>query len=855
MVAPNVISIEVETTDKAGLAKLAKDAHKIGQEIEQGLGRGFDAAERKARDSGEKMSTSMRSASSKIDKSVDMTARQIGRYLYQIERDAWHSGAGIDDAFSTSMRKVRDDLNQVRADAAKTGAGLESELGAALKKVSAEADELRKSVQKPSQGKSDSGSMVSDLLGNFSSVKGGALALGGIVGGLLWQGVQTEWEKDSVGGLLAAQIGATSAAAESLGDTAGKIFGDNFGDSIDQVGEAMHAVFEQKLVDPHAANSAIESMTEKVITLAQVSGESFDKVARDSMQMVKTGLVDSIGGSMNLIGAAVEHGLNAADDLFDTIEEYSTKFRDLGLNGQQAFGLIEQAMDAGARNTDIAADALKEFSIRAQDGSVLTRQGFEAIGLDADVMGQMVAKGGQSATDALRQTLNALQGMPPSVERSTAAVDLFGTKAEDLGDALYHMDLDNAADKFDNISGTIDDMMHRIGDSANVWEQWGRKVSTVAGNVTDAMTDVKNVMENAPSLTDIFGGDDEMTGDPLKDIGAIRATIEDINKGNMGSIDVLRELKKQYPEAAGAIDAYIKKKESEKQATEDTTSSSQAYIDTLDKMLEKQRNMANPVLELSSAQRDYQQSLADVADSLEKNHKGLDITTEGGRANKEALDGVAKSALDVAQAMSTSGASVSDVNNFLQTAHDQLVQSAIDLGMGGDEAEAYARSLGLIPRSVLTYAELQANAAIQNLAAYQRALDNIPRTITTTTYVRGANTTGSGGRMYLGQEHGGIVTRPHWAAASGGQRHGSTLINEAGPEVAELPNGTRMLTAGASRAMAEAGMLGGGGPQHITIVLEAGDATMAGIMAGIRVRVKDDHGGSVQAALGQRGAA
>ena len=842
MTAANVISIEITTTDKAGLKQLARTAQQVGKDIETGLGKGLDAAERRAEQSGNKMSSSMKDTGNKIDKSFDLAARQVGRYLYQIEREAWASGNGMDEAFSSSSLKIREELNGIRTTAAKTGDSLSSDLGAALKKVQQQADSLHKSI-KPQEMVTKTGSsgggILDDLLGDFASVKGGALALGGAAAGFIWQGLQSEWKEDAIGGLLAAQTGAAQSQSERLGNLAGDVFADNFGDSLDDVGEAMHAVFEQKIIDPSAADADIKSVTEKVMTLAQVTGESYRDISRDAEQMVKTGLAGSVSDAMDLIGMASEHGLNAAGDLMDGIEEYSTKFRDLGLNGQQAFGLIEQAMEGGARNTDIAMDALKEFSIRAQDGSVLTRRGFEAIGLDADKMGKMVAAGGDSATSALRQTLNALQQMPPGVERSTAAVDLFGTKAEDLGEALYSMDLDNAADKFDKFGGTVDAMARKIGESTSFWDKLGRGISSAAAGLGEFL--------------------DADLGEKIKDMPEVSGALNQLIKAKQefdstGSSDALDAMKKQFPETAAAIDAYIEKQRKAQGATDDTAASTQSYVDTLDQMISKLESMADPVLGLSSAQMNYQESIDAATQSLKDNGATLDINTEKGRNNKSSLDDIASSSLDVADAMATSGQSVSEVNDFLVTARDQLIETAVSMGMSRAEAEAYANSLGLIPRTVFTNVELAANSAMQNLAAYKRALDNIPRVITTTTQVRGANISqGSGGHYYLGQEHGGIVTRPHWAAQSGGQRHGSTLINEAGPEVAELPNGTRMLTAGATRALAETGALGGGG--GATSISLGWIGPTSGLVyefaKGLRLFIRNEHGGDVVAALGQ----
>lgn len=919
MSAANVISIEITTTDKAGLSKLAKDAVKAGKEIEEGLGKGIDAAERKTKQSADQMSTAFKGAIggmtreldklergaalsgegmsaeyadalakvrgdlvmvsaeaaktgrnfdeglsgalrsiqrgigdlrpeiSKIDKTFDQTARQVGRYLYQIERDAWQSGKGMDDAFTTASRSIRDDLNKIRAEAAKTGADLSSELGTALKKVSAQADQLHKSIKPPEKAKSGGGGgILGDLLGDAASVKGGALAVGTAAASFIWKGLQAEWKEDAVGGLLAAQTGAAQSAAEGLGDTAGRVFGDNFGDSIEEVGEAMHAVFEQKLINPDAASSDIQSVTEKVMTLATITGESFDAVARNSEQLVKTGLVGNISQAMDLIGAATEHGLNAADDLLDTVEEYSTKFRDLGLNGQQAFGLIEQSMDAGARNTDIAADALKEFSIRAQDGSVLTRRGFEAIGLDADKMGKMVASGGDSATSALRQTLNALQAMPPGVERSTAAVDLFGTKAEDLGDALYHMDLDNAADKFENFGGTVEEQMKKISDSTSFWDKLGRGVSNAASGLGEFLDyDVSDMLDDFPELRD---------------------RMEEVNKAQQdfdatGSTHALDDLKKKYPELSGAIDDYIEKKRQESGATDEATESNVEYVRSLQQIIDATTQQAEGILGLSDAQIAYNQDVADGEEAVKKfagqgltaAKDGFDLSTEAGRTMASALNDVADGSLNVMDKMQAQGATTVEVQGFVQQARDEFIKMATDMGMSADAANALANKLGLVPgdyRASVTVTNYE-----QSVARAQNMINLISRIPTEKLVNLRVNASGSGlgGHFFAGQEHGGVVTRPHWSAASGGQRHSSTLINEAGPEVAELPNGTRMLTAGATRALADSGAFGGGGgATHVVLSWEgSSDPVISGIMAGLRAEIRNSHGGDPIAALGQ----
>lgn len=823
----NVVNIDITSTDKAALAQFAKNAKLYGKQIEEGLGQGFDAAERKARESGEKITKPLKESATKIDKSFDMAQRQVGRYLYQIERQAWESGEGMGSAFSDASRKIRADLNQVRADAAKTGAGLESDLGNALKKISEQANQLGESVKKPKSG-GGAGGLIDSLIGDIPKGAAAAGALGLAVGKAAWDGLQAEWAEDKVGGLLAAQTGAAASAAEGLGNTAGDIFTDNFGESVEEVGAAMKAVFENKLIDTSAAQGDIEAVTEKVITLSQVTGEEFDRISSAASRMVKTGIAGSVDEAFDLIGRAQEKGLNAQGDLIDTIEEYSTKFRDLGLNSQEAFGLINQAMEGGARNTDIAADALKEFSIRAQDMSVLTRRGFETIGLDADVMGQRIAKGGVSAHEALRDTLNALEAMPPGIARNTAAVDLFGTKAEDLGKALYDMDLDSAAEKFGEFGGTVEDQMKKISDSASFWDKLGKGISQATGALgewLDKQTDVEVPEE-------------------------LMGTLEEINKAqrefdSTGNTKALDELKEKYPEAADAIDGYIEKKREEKSATDEAAESTSIYVDTIDKLISKQKEAAGGILELSEAQIAHEQAIDAADQALIDNGKTLDLTTEKGRNNQSALNDIVDTTYSVIEAMRAQGASAQEVEGYMTSARKSFIDHAIAMGMDATQANILADKLGLIPGTYNAKVIVDSSQAVPALNAVRNAIAGIPRTVTTVLNTVAANFANK-------KETGGIVS----TAATGGARHSSTMINEAGPEVAELPDGTRMLTAGATRALGEAGLLGGGGgATQVVLSMETTDPLVKAIMGAIRAEVKDFYGGSSNAAFNQRGVA
>lgn len=900
----NLIEVQVKNTGGIDLGKMVADAKRQGTELGKALSAPFEETERKTRESGNKMSAAMRGTVSamtremdklernaalsgegmsegyrtalgkvrgdlelltdvakrtgrgfdegmsgslrsvrraidelkptiqEVDRAFDTAGKSAERDLNNIEQAAHKAGRGMDQEFQRALKGLRDDLAKARTEGARTGATLDSELGGALAKVRQEADKLRESLKPASGG--DGGGLLDDLIGDLPLAQGGALAAGAAVGAALWSGLQGAWERKNLGGLIAAQSGAAASQAGRLGDIAGSVFAKGFGDSLDQVGEAMSAVFSNKLLDTNAAEGAIERVTKKVITLQQTTGESANDIARASRQLLVTGLAGNMSAAMDMIQTATEHGLNTTDELLDTIEEYSTQFRALGLNGQQAFGLIEQAMEGGARNVDIAADALKEFQIRAQDGSVLTRRGFQAIGLDADVMGKKIAAGGVSARDALQQTLNKLAAMEPGVARNTAAVDLFGTKAEDLGEALYNMDLDGASDKFGKFGGSVEKALQKLSNVSGA-EKFDRKMG-------DIKASVGNFMDSLMSSDAL----DEMQGkfQLLK-----QAMEEFLSTGDTGALDALKE---KFPELAQGIDDFVKANGGAKESMDAASSSAKDYEGNLQSLIDAKRELAGEVLSLRDAEREWQAAIDDANQSIKDNGKTLDANTEKGRANGDALDDLAEQALDTADAMTKNGRSVEQVNGFLSTAGRQFIGTATKMGMAKEAAVRLAIQLGLIPNNVSTRMTLLGMSYAQ---ARAEQFKNLIYSIPSTKYVTLRVSSQGSGHHLAGQESGGITGyRP--PAQSGGARNGPTLMNEAGPEIASLPDGSKVATAGATQAMLESGLVtlgqGGGGPVHISMSLVGTDKLGRAMLESLRLEINNNYGGDVNRALSRR---
>ncbi|MFJ3339986.1 phage tail tape measure protein [Streptomyces diastaticus] len=306
-----------------------------------------------------------------------------------------------------------------------------------------DADQLSRTLDQASE----------DVSAFGEQAKGLALAAGGAIAVGIGAGIAEALEREVSNDLLAAQLGASPAEAKKLGEAAGAVYSAGYGESVADANEALKSLWQQGLVPADATADELADISKRAMDVATVLGDDVGPTSNAVGQMLKTGLAKNAEEAFDILTRGAQQGVNKSEDLLDTFNEYGTQFRNVGLSGKDAMGLLSQGLQAGARDADVVADTLKEFSIEAVAGSDKIGDAWEALGLDSDKLFAQMGKGGDSARDALDQTLKALNKMEPGTKRNAMAVELFGTKAEDMGDALYALDLDTAAAELGKVDG------------------------------------------------------------------------------------------------------------------------------------------------------------------------------------------------------------------------------------------------------------------------------------------------------------------------------------------------------------------------------------------------------------------
>ncbi|MCR8635744.1 phage tail tape measure protein [Paenibacillus radicis (ex Xue et al. 2023)] len=287
-------------------------------------------------------------------------------------------------------------------------------------------------ANKKMDGMDQKGKAASSQLGNVGKAAGAAALSLAAVGAaaLAAFGVASVTAADDFNksmNKLQAQTGASNEEMAAFKETAKELYNANLGESLDDVAKAMAEVKKTT----GTTGEGLNGLTKNALILR----DTFDYDVKDSVKAADS-LMKQFGISgdqaFTLIAQGAQNGADRSGELLDSLNEYAPQFNALGFSADQFTNVLIDGAKNGAFQIDKVGDAVKEFNIRAKDGSKGTTEAFQALGLNADKTGKQFAAGGETAQKAFQTVLTAMKNLDDPMELNRIGVQLFGTQFEDL---------------------------------------------------------------------------------------------------------------------------------------------------------------------------------------------------------------------------------------------------------------------------------------------------------------------------------------------------------------------------------------------------------------------------------------
>lgn len=310
-------------------------------------------------------------------------------------------------------------------------------------------------------------------------IAGAIVGIGAAIGTALFKGIQDGLAIEAREDRFAAQVGIDPETARKFGRAAGEAYGDAWGDSVQSNIDVLRLSLQAGIIDEDVTEAEAEALIAQFQGVVDLFEFDMPMAVTGVSNLLKNGLARDAEQAFDLIVSAAQKV--PTEDLMDTLTEYSSQWSLAGLSGEQAMGLIVQAMEAGARNTDLVADAVKEMGLRIREGTDPARKALQDLGLDAD---SVIAKFNAGDPSAMGQVFDALRQLRDDGGNTQEVIaNLFGGPGEDLGAALFALNLDTAAEALGGLEG-----------SAGAAE---RALSTMADNAATQIESAKRNIEIA----------------------------------------------------------------------------------------------------------------------------------------------------------------------------------------------------------------------------------------------------------------------------------------------------------------------------------------------------------------------
>nr|WGD83806.1 phage tail tape measure protein [Bacillus subtilis] len=219
--------------------------------------------------------------------------------------------------------------------------------------------------------------------------------------------------------------------------------------------------------------------------------------------------------------------MTKADDLLDTMNEYSSTFKDMKLTGGQIANAMIKGTKGGARNFDNLADSMREFNIRRTEMSDSQVDAFKSLfgAKETEKMFKGFKDGSISGQESLFKVADALSKVKDKTKRASIATELIGTQYEDLKQPIL-------------------DMAEGIGTSAKTTGELERSFSQLRDN--NPMTPINDAMRDFESISK------DMGTSLLTGLGPAFDKIDSFLNSKEGQ-EKLKEIKKDITDLGEAI--------------------------------------------------------------------------------------------------------------------------------------------------------------------------------------------------------------------------------------------------------------------------------------------------------------
>lgn len=492
-----------------------------------------------------------------------------------------------------------------------------------------------------------------------------------------------------------------------------------------------------------------------------------------------TDLIMESREALNALATAGDDASRALGAIFESnmgleyLKEQLSGFEEGMLSAGISIGLVQDVLSDDTAYRD-AISAMDELQTRALDLEISSQ--FQEAGVNVFDLGQRIRdardplealgimfEADRSAALAYADSVglagNEIVMLLDAYSRGSGDVSAFSSRLHTANDVMSQ-GAENAA----LVGAAFNDMGSIASEAADIWSVYKDQLQAIGitqGDLVAALNDTNPAAEDSSGAfldlaeklkgTNLASGEFttrfQMANDALRELKAdgkgASLTLFDVaqalDTGATSQEEFLTGLIDQgmsLEEAVAALKAYEDGQAAAAAATEEGTKSAKDAVYTLDdynKALEEFKTALNGLDRSDVIQNeiDYREAVEASTAAVAENGQTLNLMTEEGRANQEALLKQAAASKQWVESLAEQPGMLGAAADKMVELRAQFISNAEAMGLSEAAAKQLADELGLIPREVDTKARLISDQARIDLARYLDAAGLTPKEIVT----------------------------------------------------------------------------------------------------------------------------
>lgn len=330
---------------------------------------------------------------------------------------------------------------------------------------------------------------------------------------------------------------------------------------------------------------------------------------------------------------------------------------------------------------------------------------------------------GKDAFSRANNGVFGLKGMVEQVDTAGAAIARLNdlSLSDNINDFMNNLmpgsllDMGGKLSELRKTLNGIDSALANVSSSGNA-ELAAKSFKQIADEASKQGVSVEKTAKSFPQYMDSLRKLSNDMGAPLDKQELLNYALGEVPQK-------MKDAQNSTEGQAKAAEIAAKATEEQQKALDTLGIAADGTILHLDKLVASMIASGLITLSARDAARNFEKSMDDLDAALVKNGKTLDITTQKGRDNQAAFDGIAGAGLKSAEAMAKNGEGQVAVQGNLKGTYDALIAAAGKFDITGAAADDMARQVMGIPKDV------PIETAIKNYADTMAKAQEIKRAV------------------------------------------------------------------------------------------------------------------------------